>query len=135
MFSKHSPLQNLSLDFYTQAKHRIIFTLSRNILMEGIWLFTLREKRSSMKSKQVRILILEFVIGNLILGLHVMHANGILHRDLKPDNIIFDSNGYPRIIDFSISLVVKASDEKLITKEERKKQKSGTLWSMAPEIL
>ena len=32
------------------------------------------------------------------------HRRGILHRDLKPGNILMDSEGKPRIIDFGLSL-------------------------------
>lgn len=36
----------------------------------------------------------------LLDGLQALHAQGVLHRDLKPDNIIITHNGEPRLIDF-----------------------------------
>ncbi|MBN1498361.1 MAG: protein kinase [Spirochaetes bacterium] len=38
--------------------------------------------------------------------LHILddiHAKGIAHNDIKPDNILFDTDGGPRIIDFGIA--------------------------------
>ena len=32
-----------------------------------------------------------------------MHKAKIVHRDMKADNVIFDSNGYPKLIDFSVA--------------------------------
>lgn len=36
----------------------------------------------------------------LLDGLQALHAQGVLHRDLKPDNIILTHDGEPRLIDF-----------------------------------
>lgn len=30
------------------------------------------------------------------------HAKGVIHRDVKPENIIFDSNGVPKLTDFGL---------------------------------
>jgi len=41
----------------------------------------------------------------IILALEYIHNNGIIHRDVKPENIIFNSEGYVHLTDFGIARV------------------------------
>ncbi|KAJ7665699.1 kinase-like domain-containing protein [Mycena rosella] len=40
-----------------------------------------------------------------ILALHALHKRGVVHGDLKPDDLVLDSNGNVLIIDYGIALV------------------------------
>jgi len=39
------------------------------------------------------------------------HSQGVIHRDLKPGNVMIDSNGTPRILDFGLSRISNLFEE------------------------
>ena len=69
---------------------------------------------------------LKFFIACTISGLDYLHCNNIIHKDIKPENLVFDSKGYLHITDLGISKLYH---------EENKKENSGTPGYMAPEVL
>jgi serine/threonine protein kinase len=44
-----------------------------------------------------------FYISELLLAIEELHRNGIMYRDLKPDNIVIDENGHVKLTDFGLS--------------------------------
>lgn len=42
-------------------------------------------------------------MAQIILALEYLHKEMILHRDIKPDNMLMDEEGYVRLSDFGLS--------------------------------
>ena len=80
------------------------------------------EQNIQFNEKQIK-----FFVANIVLSLRYLRLNNILHRDIKPDNLVFDKKGYLNLTDFGISKEVK--NNKII------KDKSGTPGYLSPEVL
>jgi tRNA A-37 threonylcarbamoyl transferase component Bud32/tetratricopeptide (TPR) repeat protein len=59
------------------------------------------------------------------------HQRGLIHRDLKPGNILVDETGQPKILDFGIARVTDS--EAQVTRQTDVGQLVGTLEYMSPE--
>ena len=62
-------------------------------------------------------------------GLDALHARGVLHRDVKPSNVLLDGEGTAALADFGLA---RASDSTQLTVEG---QLLGTPHYLAPELI
>lgn len=68
----------------------------------------------------------KFVIACLIQALDAVHTAGIIHKDIKPANLVFDAKGYLKLVDFGIAR---------LRTQPPAKQEFGTHGYMAPEVM
>jgi serine/threonine protein kinase/predicted Zn-dependent protease len=80
-------------------------------------------RHSPMSTRQAAELI-----AKVARTVHYAHEHGILHRDIKPGNILLDAKGEPHLTDFGLARLVET--ESTVT---RTKEVLGTPSYMAPE--
>jgi TolB-like protein/Flp pilus assembly protein TadD len=68
------------------------------------------------------------LIARVARTVHYAHEHGVLHRDIKPGNILLDQNGEPHLTDFGLARLVES--ENTVT---RTMEVLGTPSYMAPE--
>eukprot|EP00931_Biecheleriopsis_adriatica_P026054 TRINITY_DN15880_c0_g1_i1.p1 TRINITY_DN15880_c0_g1~~TRINITY_DN15880_c0_g1_i1.p1 ORF type:complete len:1112 (-),score=180.28 TRINITY_DN15880_c0_g1_i1:492-3827(-) len=68
-----------------------------------------------------------FYTGSLILVLKALHDRNIAYRDLKPENVLLDSHGFIKLIDFGCAKKLKG--------QHRCSSLLGTPHYMAPEVI
>lgn len=52
---------------------------------------------------RVKEKIVKHIAAELILALEELHNKNIIFRDLKPENVMIDSSGHLKLIDFGLS--------------------------------
>jgi len=81
--------------------------------------------------------IVELLVG-VADGLATAHAAGILHRDIKPVNILVTTSGYAKLADFGLATLNDAMSPDLVTRTVSESQTeagtiAGTIPYMSPE--
>ncbi|KAK8550961.1 hypothetical protein V6N13_119462 [Hibiscus sabdariffa] len=105
-----------------------------------------RQPMKVVKEEAVR-----FYASEVIVALEYLHCQGIIYRDLKPENVLLQDNGHVILTDFDLSCLTSCKPQLLIpaTDEKRKQQKPifmaepmrasnsfvGTEEYIAPEII
>ncbi|MCQ2820435.1 MAG: serine/threonine-protein kinase [archaeon] len=68
---------------------------------------------------------IKFISCCMILALNYIHQNKIIHKDIKPENLLFDDKGYLRLTDFGISKYIHTNERGV----------PGTFGYFSPEAL
>jgi len=113
---EHPFIVKLHYAFQTEGKLYLILDFLR-----GGDLFTRLSKEIMFTEEDVK-----FYLAELALALEHLHSLGIIYRDLKPENLLLDSDGHIAVTDFGLS------KENL---EDKAYSFCGTVEYMAPEVV
>lgn len=69
-----------------------------------------------------------FIASELVCVISFLHENHIVHRDIKPGNILFDFDGHVHLTDFNVAAKIPQDGSRLFAV-------SGTPAYMAPEVI
>ena len=47
----------------------------------------------------------KFYAAEMLLAIECLHSNGIIYRDLKPENVLLDNEGHLKLTDFGLSKI------------------------------
>lgn len=90
--------------------------------MRGGELFTHLSKKKRFDENTAK-----FYVSQVVLAFEYLHSNNVIYRDLKPENVIMDVNGYIKITDFGLA--------KRISAVESTKSFVGTPDYFCPEMI
>ena len=97
-------------------------------LINGCSLTDYAEKNGLSTNDKLRLLV------EVCLAVHSAHQQGVIHRDLKPGNILVNENGKPKILDFGVARIVDG-DPTRHAMSTQMGQLIGTLEYMSPDQL
>ena len=136
--------QNISNE---KAKKKILYETN---LMRGLYHPSVTKILETFETDKYMLIIMEYISGGnlqnfvkkrrklcektakilyrqLIQGIKYIHSKGIVHRDIKLENILLDLNNIVKICDFGVG--------KLTQKGQKLSDQCGTPVYMAPEII
>ena len=125
---------NLELRFLTTLKHPFIAQAKAHF-QDSYCLFLILDffpggelfRQGKNKYPSLPVSRVRFYAACVLDALDYMHSNDVIYRDLKPENVMIDRNGYAKVIDLGFAKILKSG--------ERTYTFLGTPDYMAPEII
>lgn len=109
----------VGMDYVFQNDFRIYF------LMRFVTGGELFEHQRVVKRFQEQVVA--FFVAQVVLALNYLHKKNIIYRDLKPENLLVDEDGYLVLCDFGLSKFIEEDQDEFST--------VGTDIYFAPELL
>lgn len=109
----------VSMEFVFQTPGRIYFIMQ---YVKGGELFKQLAEKKRLPEMQAK-----FYAAQIALALGHLHKNKIIYRDVKPENILLDENGYIYLTDFGMA--------KFLNEDQTANSFCGTPEYLAPEII
>ncbi|KAM3129709.1 hypothetical protein pb186bvf_018222 [Paramecium bursaria] len=107
----------IEMQGYCQDEYYLYFVLE---YVQGGELFTYLRNAGTVQNDEA-----QFYASQVVLMFEYLHSKNIVYRDLKPENLLVQSDGYLKLTDFGFAKIV----------EDRTYTLCGTPEYLAPEIL
>ncbi|KAG6284064.1 hypothetical protein E4U48_000044 [Claviceps purpurea] len=118
--SKHRNIVNF-VDAFLKNNNQELWVVME--FMEGGPLTDVIDNNPSISEEQIST-----ICNETCRGLHHLHAQSIIHRDIKSDNVLLDARGNVKITDFGFCA-------KLTDAKSKRATMVGTPYWMAPEVV
>lgn len=82
-----------------------------------------------IKARILEPIHVRYINYQLLTAVKFLHSAGVVHRDIKPGNILIDSDSSVKLCDFGLARTLSISDTNLLTNYV------ATRWYRAPELL
>jgi serine/threonine protein kinase len=115
---KHDNIVNLKDVVVTEHRLYLIFEYVEYDLRKF-----LKEQQGALDSSQLRE-----IMKQILIAVYFCHSRRVLHRDLKPDNVLISANMQVKIADFGLARVYQIPIRPYTNEVQ-------TLWYRAPELL
>ncbi|XP_021703513.1 cGMP-dependent protein kinase, isozyme 1 [Aedes aegypti] len=102
MLSCHSPF--ITRLYRTYRDDKFVYMLLEACLGGEVW--TILRDRSYFEDSTAK-----FIVGCVLKAFEFLHARGIVYRDLKPENLLLDSRGYVKLVDFGFAKFIGYSSK------------------------
>jgi serine/threonine protein kinase len=115
------PSHPFIIQLYAAFRERSAISFVMDLLVGGDLRLLLRSEGTMNETK------IAYIIACIGSALHHIHQHQVIHRDVKPENIMFTTQGIPKLIDFGIAHLSPTSDICVC------QSRSGTTQYMSPE--
>lgn len=108
---------------YSDSKN--FFLLMEYIDGKTLNSYLYNKNKNENSSISTTIIDIQYIVSSLLVTIQYLNKKNIIHRDVKPDNILIDNKGYVKLIDFGIAKEIKNYTDTIV----------GTSYFMAPEVI
>jgi serine/threonine-protein kinase len=94
-----------------------------------------RKKAQTLSSLRTKLSLKELlsIVGQVAEALAAAHQSGVVHRDIKPDNVMVRPDGWVKVLDFGLVKMVEISSPTVDAANTELGVAMGTLSYMSPE--
>ena len=81
--------------------------------------------QSKERNQPLSLPVIKNITKQIIVALMFCHSKGLMHRNLKPDNILVSDSGQVKICDFTLSRIGVQKDVAYTPEDPKERERSG----------